>query len=851
MTPGPTGASPPQIVSLAHLATQDSGTALRALASRPEGLTSADAEERLARVGPNEIRAERRTLGGIVWGQLWSGINLLLILAGILTFAVGSSTDGAIILVLVLLNVGLSVLQEYRAERALETLRALLPVTVRVWRDGIESEHPARDLVPGDVIEIKVGNLIPADVRLLDAAGLEVNQAALTGESLSQTKDPAPVPAGPPSSWSDVLFAGTTVVSGHGRGVVAATGERTQFGETAALVRDIRATSDFQMNLSRFGGFLLRFGVVLAVAVFVSNALLGRGLVVSLTLSLALMLGIVPEALPAVTATALAVGAARLARKKVLVRRLAAVEDLSVVDTLASDKTGTITQNRTTLTDVRTRTTPEEVLEAAVLCSSYPRRNENIVDDALIAAAEARGLPLVDLALVARRTLAPFSSERKCAWTLVEGPAGRKVIVKGAADVVLRNCRTVRTPGGDVDLGPLARSVAGEIAGLQERGGRVIAVGERALAAGDPADANGDATLSLLGLLALSDPPRPGAAAALARAEALHVRVKIVTGDAVRRATALAAQIGIPVSPETVVPADALQGPEVGEIAERGRIFGAMVPADKYRLVRALQARGDHVAVTGDGVNDAPALRAADVGIALAGGSDAAKGAADLVLLEDDLAVIVEGIAEGRRLFTNINRYLLYTMVSNFANVVVVAIASLFLPFLPLLPTQVLVLNVLADLPMLAIVTDQVAAEDLATPRRWDVRRLVEITLYLGVLNALFAFGLLRIVSGQPVPVIYSSWFLLLGTTALLILVVVRTPGPFWRAPPLSLPLGLAVAAGLAVTLFLINVPVARSLFHFGPLSWAAQGGILVYSLGYVMAADLFKRAFLRASRPA
>jgi Mg2+-importing ATPase len=845
---GRTSASEPQTVSVAELATLDSAEALHRLGSRPEGLTSAEAEQRLAQFEPNEIRADRRSLGGIVGEQVRSGINILLALAGLITLVVGGQTDGLIILGLLLLNVVLSVFQEYRAERALETLRTLLPITVRVWRDGVESKGPARELVPGDVIAIRGGNLVPADVRLLEADDLEVNQSTLTGESLSQTKDATPVAPGPPTSWSNILFAGTTVVSGQGRGVVVATGERTQFGETAALVRDIRATSDFQVNLSRFGGFLLRFGLVLAVAVFLINALLARGLVASLTLGLALMLGTVPEALPAVTATTLALGAAHLARKKVLVRRLAAVEDLSVIDTLCSDKTGTITENRTTVTDIWTRMTPEEVLEAAVLGSSYPQKGENIVDDAIITAAEEKGRLNADLAKIARTTLMSFSSERKRTCVLLEGAQGRELIVKGAADEILHRCRTLRTPDGDIELDSVRGSIADEIATLQGRGGRVIAVAVRALGPGETADANADTNLTLLGLLGLADPPRPGAAAALARAEALRVRVKIVTGDAVRRATALAAQIGIPVSPETIVPAESLRGADAEAIAERGVIFGEMVPADKYRLVRALQARGNHVAVTGDGVNDAPALRAADVGIALASGSDAAKGAADLVLLEDDLGVIVEGLAQGRRLFTTINRYLVYTMVSNFANVIVVAIASFFLSYLPLLPTQVLLLNVLADLPMLAIVTDRVAEKDIATPRHWDVRRLVEITLYLGVLNAIFAFGLLRILSGQPVPVIYSAWFLLLSTTALLILVVVRTPERFWRAPPLSLPLGLAVMAGLAITLLLINVPVARSLFEFGPLSWTAQGGILLYSLGYVMSADLLKSAFVRIS---
>ncbi len=355
--------------------------------------------------------------------------------------------------------------------------------------------------------------------------------------------------------------------------------------------------------------------------------------------------------------------------------------------------------------------------------------------------------------------------------------------------------------------------------------------------------------MTLLGLIGLADPPRPGAATALARAQALKVRVKIVTGDALRRAVALAEQLGLSAPPDAIVSAQALRGPEAETVAERGQIFGEAVPADKYRLVRVLQSHGAHVGVTGDGVNDAPALRAADVGIALASGSDAAKGAADLVLLEDDLGVIVEGLAEGRRLFTNINRYLLYTMVSNFANVVVIAIASLFLNFLPLLPDQVLLLNVLADLPMLAIITDRVAAEDLATPRRWDVRRLVELTLYLGVLNALFAFGLLRFLTGQPESIIYAAWFLLLGTTAILILLPVRTAGWFWQAPPPSLPVTLALGAGLLVTFGLINVPATRGLFHFAPLPWAFQLGIAAYAVLYVLAADVLKRFFVHVAR--
>ncbi len=826
----------------------DAPTVLHLLASGPQGLSSAEAARRLAREGPNEVRAEQRSFRGIVTEQLANGINLLLAAAGLLTFAVGSPLDGEIILTLLALNVGLSILQEYRAERALAALRTLLPLQAHVWRDGVEVTLLARYLVRGDVVAVRSGDLVPADIRLLDAQGLEVNQATLTGEALPQAKDPAPVVAGPPTTWTNMLFAGSTIVGGEGSGVVVATGEHTQFGETASLLKGLRTPSDFQVNLTRFGGFLLRFGLFLAVIVFAANSALGRGIITSLTLALSLMLGMVPEALPAVTATTLALGAARLARKKVLVRRLAAVEDMSVVDTLCVDKTGTLTANRTVVAEVWTQATPEAVLRAAVLSSTYPHHESNVVDAAVVAAAVDAGLSLAEIATNPRHVSVPFTSDQKRMCVTANFPEGTALICKGAAEVILQHCVRGRTKEGDKDL-PQRTEVDAQVARMQQAGERVIAVAihERLPDTWDPT--KGNLEMTLLGLIGLADPPRPDAASALARAQALKVRVKIVTGDALRRGVALAEQLGLSAPPDAIVSAQALRGPEAETVAERGQIFGEAVPADKYRLVRVLQSHGAHVGVTGDGVNDAPALRAADVGIALASGSDAAKGAADLVLLEDDLGVIVEGLAEGRRLFTNINRYLLYTMVSNFANVVVIAIASLFLNFLPLLPDQVLLLNVLADLPMLAIITDLVAAEDLATPRRWDVRRLVELTLYLGVLNALFAFGLLRFLTGQPPPIIYSAWFLLLGITAILILLPVRTPRWFWQAPPPSLPLALALGATLLVTFGLINVPATRALFHFAPLSWGFQLGVTAYAVLYVLVADVLKRYFVHVAR--
>jgi P-type Mg2+ transporter len=373
---------------------------------------------------------------------------------------------------------------------------------------------------------------------------------------------------------------------------------------------------------------------------------------------------------------------------------------------------------------------------------------------------------------------------------------------------------------------------------MQAAGARVLAVAEGAASTSD---------LTLLGLLAMSDPPRPGAADAMRMATDLGIEVKIVTGDALPRAAALANQIGIVVPDDAIISASELSA-NTSSAAIKGRIFAETLPADKFHLVQTLQHLGRHVAVTGDGVNDAPALQTADVGIALASGTDATKGAADMVLLEDNLRVIVDGIDEGRRTFTNINRYLLYTMVSNFANVIIVALASLTLPFLPLTPGQVLLLNLLADLPMLAIVTDVVSAEDVSRPRHWDVRRLVELSIFLGLVNAVFAFGLLRLVSTRSAVEIHTVWFLFLGSSALLVLFAVRNDGWFFERPWPSLPVVAAVAAALVVTVALVNLPPAKTLLGFGTLSALEQLGIVAYAVAYLAVADVLTVAFRRTA---
>jgi Mg2+-importing ATPase len=828
------------VVNIGEAAGSSIDQVLNALGTAVLGLSPDDARRRLAQYGPNEIGVQSRSLGRLVAEQARNGINLLLTGAGILTIVTGDLVDGAIILLLIVLNVGLSIVQEYRAERALAALRGLLQIKARVLRGGVEIGLPANQLVPGDIVRLYAGDLVPADMRLTESTMLQVNQASLTGESVPEEKTTNPVVSTKPTDWTDMVFAGTTVVGGEGKGVVVATGARTQFGQTAELVKTQRAQSDFQANLTRFASFLLRFGLGLAAVVFVANALLHGNVLTSLTLALALSLGIVPEALPAVSATALAFGSRTLARKKVLVRRLAAIEDFSVVDTLCSDKTGTITENRTEVIDSWSLVPGDQLLQSAVLCSSYPARGVNVIDDAIIEAASH--LDLDSLFKGPRQTVQEFSPETKLMCVAVQ----RELIYKGAASALVRRCRRLRTPGGDVQVDEaITQQVNDQTGRMQSEGARVLAV-----ATAPPGSPSDSAELTLLGLLALSDPPRPGAAQALKEAGALGVEVKIVTGDAKLRAAALARAIGLDVPDDAIVSADEMQGVNLEKVALRGRIFAETVPADKFHLVQTLRHLGRHVAATGDGVNDAPALQAADVGIALASGTDATKGAADLVLLEDNLQVIVDGIQEGRRTFTNINRYLLYTMVGNFANVIIVALASLVLPYLPLLPDQVLLLNLLSDLPMFALATDAVAFDDIATPRRWDVRRLVELAAFLGIANAIMAFALLRFFAGRPAEDVHTIWFLFLGVTGLLILFAVRTKNWFFSKPWPSVPVLLALGGAFVVTVALVNIPEAQTLLHFGRLSVLEQVGIVAYSVAYMVIANLIDREFRKTHVP-
>lgn len=812
-----------------------------------------EAGRRLKTLGPNTIATERRSVLNILREQFQNGLILMLFGAGILTVILGDYVDGTIILALLFLNTGLGFIQEYRSERALDDLRRLVEVHALTLRDGKEVSLPAHALVPGDVIVIKPGDLVPADLRLIYGDRVSVNQAALTGESMWQEKIPAPIGAPPVTmgAIANVLFSGTTVMAGEGRGVVVGTGSRTVFGRTASLLGDIRRTSDLQRVLTRFGSSLLIFALFLTVVIFVVNALLGRDIITSLTLSLALALGMVPEAMPAVTITALSLGARALARKKIIVRRLDAVEDFSAIDVLATDKTGTITQNRITVTGYQCAIPEDEILRAAILCSSYPERGEMPVDDALIEKFRSQGLDLSLVEKPQRLAMLPFTSARKRMSVLIKGRgAGEQceIFTKGAAMTVLERCNRIRHAMQTVDIATEQKVLIEKVSLAAEKGSMVLAVASRYTSKCDSLDESDEQDLTLLGFILLTDPLRPGVADALHAAETMGLSVKIITGDSRFTALGLAKLLRLHEEPVEIATGEDLRKSTQGAaaLAERASVFAEVVPEDKYYIIRALQAKGHHVAVSGDGINDAPALKTADVGVAMASGTDVAKDASDLILLENDLGAIVAGLREGRRIFVNLNRFLVYTMVSNFANVLIVAFASMFLDFLPILPKQILLLTILADLPMLSLAADRVSPGQVSSHLHWNIRHIIEPATYLGIVNALFAFGLLRFFRSVSPEMVRTVWYLFLGVTAILVLFPVRSHGKFWKGTAPSWQVLMATIAGLAATILVIELPVLQNVFGFVQIPITVQLGIFGYSILYVLLAGVLLIAYHR-----
>ena len=813
---------------------------LRELDSRPAGLGSAEAAARLERWGPNQLTPPRRfeALREIV-RYLANPLVLILLLASGASAAFGQPVSSLVIALMLVLSVTLNFTQAYRSQLAARRLREQVGHTATVVRDGAVLELPAREVVSGDVIRLAAGDLVPADARLLETKDLFLNEGALTGESLPVEKHAeAPARADGLAAAATAVFHGTSVVSGRGAAVVVHTGARTEFARVAAHLAGPPPETEFERGTRRFGFLIVQVVTFLVLFVFLVNALVRRDPLESFLFAVALAVGLTPELLPMIVSVTLASGAVRMARRKVIVKRLAAIENFGSMDILCSDKTGTLTRGEITV-DRHVNLlgeNDERVIQLAALNSAYQTGLRSPMDHAILQHAHP------DVARYRAIDEIPFDFSRRRVSVVVTDGAERLLVTKGAPESVLGACAELELCGVTKSFHAESRARAEVLfQRLSAEGYRVLAIAYRVV---DPRPAYtvaDEAGLVFAGFAAFLDPPLPGVGETLTTLRADGVAVKILTGDNELVAQRICAEVGL-VADRIVLgdEVERMSDPALAAVAEQTAIFARVSPAQKNRIVQALRSRGHVVGVLGDGINDAPALRSADVGISVQNAVDVAKDAADIILLEKRLAVLHDGVVEGRRSFGNIMKYVLMGTSSNFGNMLSMAAASLFLPFLPMLPFQILLNNFLYDISQVAIPSDRVDQTYLLKPRRWNVAFIRRYMLVLGPLSSVFDLATFAVMLGvfRAGPELFrTGWFVESLATQTLVIFVIRTAARPWASPP-SRALGWNVAACVAVGTALPFTPLAPWLGFtpLPPLFFAVLFGMVVAYLGLVEA---------------
>jgi Mg2+-importing ATPase len=830
---------------------------LLALHATPAGLSGRQASARRRRLGANRLAAPGGTsIARRIAQRLLDPLVAVLVAASAISALTGDTVSFGIVAVVVIISIALDLVQEHRAGRAVDALQRSVALRVRALRDGQAVELPADALVPGDVIQLSAGNLVPADGRLLAAGDFFVNQAALTGEAWPVEKRPADTPARGDDrlAAAHAVFQGSSVVSGSATLLVCATGAATELGRLAHTLAADPPPTAFERGTRRFGLLLTRATLAMVLFVLLVNTLGHKPLLESFLFAVALAVGLTPELLPMIVSVTLARGAVRLSRQQVITKRLSAVQDLGAMDVLCTDKTGTLTEAALRVERVLDPAgrDSESVFTLAWLNARFETGLKAALDDAIL----AHGTP--DASAWAKLDEVPFDFERRRVSVLLQRGDERLLIVKGAPEDVLRLSAWVDDDNGDggatpqpLDDGGRAR-IGALFDDCSAQGLRLLGVARRAIA-DDTVDVSADDEHDLVfaGFVAFADPPKPSAGAALASLQAHGVTPKIVTGDNEAVTRHLCGTLGLPV-------AGVLTGPQVAAMddaalraaAERANLFCRVTPEQKNRIVRALQAGGHVVGYLGDGINDAPPLHSADVGISVEGGVDVAKQAADLVLLEPDLAVLLDGVREGRRTLLNVAKYVRMATSSNFGNMASMAAAALFLPFLPMRPVQILLNNLLYDVSELAIPTDRVDDAELQRPQRWDITAVRNFMLGFGLLSSAFdlmTFAVLYLVLEVPVAQFQTAWFVESMTTQVLVIFVIRSARPAWR----DRPSGALALASLGVAAVAVALPYAgwAAAFGFTPLPGPVLAALAALTVAYLVAAETLKHLFPRLSR--
>jgi Mg2+-importing ATPase len=837
--------------------------ALQRVHGSAEGLTPGQVKARLRALGPNQVaQPVRHTIVGELVGRSMNPLNLLLLTLATASYLLGDQRVAIMIAVMVVLSISLGFIQEHRSNKAADALRRMVRITATVRRNvpGAAQEYvevPIEQLVPGDIVLLSAGDMIPADIRLIAANDLFINQSTLTGEAMPLEKNAQPHvgTAETPFDLPNICFMGSIVVSGVGSGIVALTGARTAFGQVAGMIAEQRVLTSFDKGIARITWMMIGLISIMAPLVFLINGLSKGNWFEALLFAVAVAVGLTPEMLPMIVTVNLAKGAMAMSKKKVIVKRLNAIQNFGAMDVLCTDKTGTLTQDRVILKrhlDLRGEDS-ERVLEYAFLNSLHQSGLKNLLDVAVLKHVELHEKLKVDERF-SKIDEIPFDFERRrMSVVLKRGDDAHILICKGAVEEIFAVCTRYADSNETGALDPSHFAQAQETtAKLNADGFRVIAVAFKEMPPEQSAYSVADeAGLTLLGYIAFLDPPKETAAAAIATLKARGVQVKILTGDNDIVTRKICHDVSLPVDHivlgheiETLSPA------QLADSAETATVFAKVSPSQKAAIIDALHRKGHVVGYLGDGINDGPALKAADVGISVDSAVDIAKDSADIILLEKSLAVLGDGVIEGRKVFGNITKYIKMGASSGFGNMFSVIGASIFLPFLPMAPIQVLTNNLLYDFSQTTIPTDNVDVEYLAVPRRWDISNMSKFVLLIGPISSIFDyvtfFVMLGIFHAWDKPALFQTgWFVESLLTQTLIIHIIRTAKvPFLEsrasAPVIATSLIIA-AVGIAIPFTWLGG--ALGFVPLPPRYWICLGLILV---SYATLTHLMKTWFAR-----
>lgn len=832
--------------------------ALARLKTTIDGLIDSEAEQRLTEVGPNELAKEKKH--GWLWRLMITLRNPLVILLAalaILSFATGDSRAGIVMSLMVALGVILRFVQESRADSAAAKLKAMITVTATAIRGGQAKEIPLKDLVPGDIVRLSAGDMIPADLRILSSKDLFIVQAALTGESLPVEKFDVPETRGnvSPIELINICFLGTSVESGTATGVVLETGSRTYLGSIARSLAGQTVLTSFDQGINRFTWLMIRFMMVMVPLVFLINLLTKGNLVEAFFFSLAVAVGLTPEMLPMIVSVCLSKGALAMCRKKVIVKRLNSIQNLGAMDVLCTDKTGTLTVDHVILErhcDV-VREEDELVLRDAYLISHFQTGLKNVLDRAILEHAEVR--QQLNFENVRRIDEIPFDFSRRMMSVVVQMPdGGHRLLTKGAPEEIFLRCTRFELNTEILPMDPiLIEDLKEEYERLSMDGFRVLAIAYKDVDVRTVYSKDDERDLVLRGYVAFLDPPKETAAAAIAALQRHGVAVKVLTGDNDLVARKICHEVGLPTDQVILgSQVDQLPDQELYNEVEKTTLFARLSPIHKKRIVEVLRERGHVVGFMGDGINDAPALRAADIGVSVDTAVDIAKESADIILLEKSLLVLEAGVIEGRKVFNNILKYIRMGASSNFGNMFSVLGASAFLPFLPMAPIQVLTNNLLYDFSQVPIPTDAVDEELVAKPRPWSIDEIKKFILFIGPISSIFDYTTYFVMlyvfncwDPARASLFQTGWFVESLMTQTLIIHVIRTNKiPFLQSRP-SLPLVFTSVIVMAIGAWLPYSPFAPALgfVELPALYWPI---LLLTLIGYITLTQSVKMRLLK-----